>query len=240
MRRRLVISLLLAAASTAAACGGTYPSAEPATAPPAGEAPAAETGSGTETSAFAETGGTEPATPTEVHEPDPSPTLKPPLIVLESDAGRQKASPGTYCLTRVSEASEGEGICVDSAFQHPEELSVVQPGENVTISIVGADVVVPDGCSPADECASPVTIHPLGCGPEGSMSRFELSRHSTRWTVDLEPGAYELSVFAYFDGGGGTSGDLAGTVGLLVDPDRKPAVVPVDESLAVCPYPKQP
>jgi hypothetical protein len=240
MRRTLAISVLLAAAATAAACGGTYPSAEPATAPPVGGAPAAATGTGTETSAFAETGGTEPATPTEMPEPAPSPTLKPPSIVLKSDGGRQKTSPGTYCLSRVSETGEGEGICVDSAFQHPEELSVVHPGENVTISIAGADVIVPDGCSPADECASPVTIHPLGCGPERSVSRFELSRHSTRWTVDLEPGAYELSVFAYFDDGAGTSGDLAGTVGLLVDPDRKAAVVPVNESLAVCPYPKQP
>jgi len=240
MRRSLAILLLLAAAATAAACGGTYPAAEPAPAPPAGGSPVAATDSGTETSAFAETGGTEPATPTETPEPSSSSTLKPPSIVLESDGGRQKGSPGTYCLTRAREAGEGEGICVDSAFQHPEELSVVRPGENITISIAGADVVVPDGCSPANECASPVTIHPLGCGPARTEARFELSRHSTRWTVDLEPGAYELSVFAYFDDGAGTSGDLAGTVGLLVDPDRAPAVVPVDESLAVCPYPDQP
>ena len=50
---------------------------------------------------------------------------------------------------------------------------------------------------------------------------------------------YELWVFAYFDTGDGRSGDTS-ALGLLVDPDTGPAIVPVDKSLAVCPYPELP
>ncbi len=240
MRRWPVILAMLAVAAAASACGGTYPDAGAEADPPAAGAPAAETGFATETSGFSETSGTEAAT-TGTPEPAPAPELKPPPIVLKSEAGRQEAVFGSYCITSVSDSSnEGAGICTDSAFPHPKELTVARPGESIRITIVGTHLVVPAGCTPASGCASAVTIYPLGCGPERVVADFELSKATTRWDVDLQPGAYELSVFANFDDGAGTSGDVSGALGLLVDPDREPAIVPVDESLAVCPYPDQP
>ena len=38
----------------------------------------------------------------------------------------------------------------------------------------------------------------------------------TRWTVDLEPDAYEPDVFAYFESDAGATGDVSGTLGLTV------------------------
>jgi hypothetical protein len=38
----------------------------------------------------------------------------------------------------------------------------------------------------------------------------------TRWTVDLEPGAYELDVCGYFESDVGASGDVSGSLGLTV------------------------
>ena len=240
MRQGPAIIAMLAVAAAAAACGGTYPDAGAEAELPAAGAPAAETGFATETSEFSETGGTEP-TDTVATSAAPTPGPKPPPIVLNSEAGRQEAVFGSYCITSVSSnGEEGAGICTDSAFPHPQKLTVVRPGEPIRITIVGTHIVVPAGCTPASGCASAVTIYPLGCGPERAVADFELPKATTRWDVDLVPGAYELSVFANFDDGAGTSGDVSGALGLLVDPDREPAIMPVDASLAVCPYPEQP
>jgi hypothetical protein len=236
MRTWPAILALLAAAAAAAACGGTYPDAGAEAEPPAAAAPATETGFATETAAFSETGGTEAADTVATSEP-PTPGPKPPPIVLNSEAGRQKAVFGSYCITSVSSSGEGQGICTDAAFPHPKELSVVHPDETVTIAIEGTALDT-SHCSPS--CPSMVTVYRLGCGPERTVTTFELESATMPWDVALEPGAYELSVFAYFDDGAGTSGDVAGTLGLLVEPDREPAIIPIDESLAVCPYPEQP
>jgi hypothetical protein len=248
MRRRLVILALLAVAATLTACGGTNPEAGPEAEPadvgalPPETGPLVVTDEFTETSELAETGGGEPAVTSGIPEPTPDPSipeLKPPPIFLESDAGRQEAVQGGYCLTRVNESGAGEGICTDTAFPHPDELSVVRPGDTITITLEGADIVVSTGCSQASTCPI-VTIYPLGCGPDRAVAEFELIGSTTAWKVELEPGAYELLVFLYFDDGAGTSGDVSGAVGLLVDREREPAIVPVEEGHAVCPYPEQP
>ena len=100
-----------------------------------------------------------------------------------------------------------------------------------------ATLSVPEGSTGV---SSNVIVYPLGCGPDRAVADFELESASMSWAVDLEPGAYELTVFAYFDDGEGTTGDASGGLGLLVDPEREPAVIPVDGTLAVCPYPEQP
>jgi hypothetical protein len=239
-RGRLLVTLLsVGAAACLAACGGTVPEAGPEKPPPVAATPPAETAEPPpDTGGFSET--TETATATTVAEPEPdgAPELRPPPIVLVTEAGRQEAVQGSYCITKVSPSGEGEGVCADTAFPHPRELSVVRPGEQVTIEIAGASLRTNGGCSPA--CASTVTVHPLGCGPEQAVASFELESASMAWVVDLEPGGYELVAFAYFETGDGSSGDTSGGLGVLVDPDREPAIIPVDERLAVCPYPEQP
>jgi hypothetical protein len=237
-RSRLLPALVALLAGTAlGACGGTAPVAEPDAPPPELGAPPAETGTPAETSGFAETGGGEPATTSTEPERPPGSEPKPPPIVLVTHAGRQEAVQGSYCVTQVSESGEGQGACADAAFVHPTQLSVVGPGEAVTIEVSDATVTVPEGSSGV---SSTVAVYPLGCGPDRAVGDFDLESASMSWAVDLEPGAYELGVFAYFETEDGRSGDTYGVLGLLVDPGTGPAIVPVDKSLAVCPYPEPP
>ena len=211
---------------------------EPETPPPDVGAQPAETGASAETSGFTETGSGEPSETSAEPERAPDSELEPPPIMLESEAGRQEAVQGSYCITHVSESGESAGVCADTAFPHPNELSLVAPGANVTIEVAEATLSVPEGSTGV---SSNVIVYPLGCGPDRGRCRLRgLESASMSWAVVFEPGAYEFTVFAYFDDGKGTTGDASGGLGLLVDPEREPAVIPVDGTLAVCPYPEQP
>jgi hypothetical protein len=238
-RSRLLIALLSVwAAAALAACGGTVPEASPDKEPPVAATLPAETAEPPpDTGGFSETTETAIATTVAEPEPDGAPELRPPPIVLVTEAGRQEAVQGSYCVTKVSASGQGEGVCADTGFPHPEKLSVVRPGERVTLEMAGASRATTGDCSP--RCASTVTVHPLGCGPERAVTSFELESATMPWVVDLEPGAYELAVFAYFEAEDGASGDTSGAIGLIVVPDRKQAVITVDETLAVCPYREQ-
>jgi hypothetical protein len=236
-RSRLLPALVALLAGTAlAACGGTDPAAEPEAPPSDLGAPPAETGGSADTSGFAGTGSVESA---ETSRPEPSSGSepKPPPIALVTDAGRQDAVQGSYCVTQVSESGESRGVCVDAGFVHPAELSIVAPGGSVTIEVSDATLSIPDASSGV---SSTVTVYPLGCGPDRAVADFELESASMSWAVELEPGAYELGVFAYYETEDGKSGDTYGVLGLLVDPETGPPIVPVDKSLAVCPYPELP
>jgi hypothetical protein len=233
--RPFVALVSVGAAACLAACGGTVPEAGPEKPPPVAATPSAETAEPPpDTGGFSET--TETATTTTVAEPEPDggPELRPPPIVLVTEAGRQEAVQGSYCITKVSPSGEGEGVCADTDVPHPKKLTVVAPGEQVTIEVTGASL------RKCPACVSTVIVHPLGCGPERAVASFELESASMRWSAALEPGGYELVVFAYFETGDGSSGDTSGGLGVLVDPDRESAVTPVDETLPVCPYPEHP
>jgi hypothetical protein len=124
----------------------------------------------------------------------------PPAIELVSEAGRQRAAPGSYC---VDDPQAGVGQCVDyEAPAGPEQLSVVRPGERVTIALVGSSAV--DGSA---------SVRRRGCDEELASVPLE---PETRWEVDLEPGAYELQIFTTFEAGR-ASGDTSGVLGMVVD-----------------------
>jgi hypothetical protein len=124
----------------------------------------------------------------------------PPAIELVSEAGRQRAAPGSYC---VDDPQAGVGQCVDyEAPAGPEQLSVVRPGERVTIALVGSSAV--DGSA---------SVRRRGCDEELASVPLE---PETRWEVDLEPGAYELQIFTTFEAGT-ASGDTSGVLGMVVD-----------------------
>lgn len=140
---------------------------------------------------------------------------RPPALELVSDAGRQRAAQGSYCVN-----GPDSGECVEfEAPAGPEQLSVVRPGEVVTIVLTpvsgvdGTASVRRRGC---DEQLASVVLHP-----------------ETHWTVDLEPGAYELQIFTTFELGS-TSGDTSGVLGLLVDADAPLEVRPAGQPVA-CP-----
>jgi len=146
------------------------------------------------------------------------PNTRPPAIVLVSEAGKQVAVAGSSCVTYTDpDTGEGSGVCSDSTWPHPTKVSVVRPGETVSVLLSGATV---------DEEGS-VGVLPLGC--EHDVLRtidLPAGKQSTAFPVDLDPGAYELYVFARFKADDGRSGDASGSVGLLVDEDASVGIEP--------------
>jgi hypothetical protein len=185
--------------------GGGTPA--PATAPP-------ETG-------FSETSEEAPATTSAEPSPTP-PELEIPAIVLESVAGRQKAVQESHCVQATDSAGTSVGMCGDTPDLDPKRLSVVHPGDTVTISVPGATLSGGSG----------ISIRPLGCH-DRQVASVPLETEGVTWTIDLPPGAYEMQVFVLFETGE-ASGDSAGSLGLLVDPSREPAVIRARPRFFVC------
>jgi hypothetical protein len=133
---------------------------------------------------------------------------QPPPFVLASVAGRQVGVQSTYCITGPT-----VGTCADYVeIGPPRRLSVVRPGE--TVQLVLEDVVTAEG---------DVSVVRLGC--DRQLSSLALAGPTTEWTVDLEPGSYELEAFAVFETAS-TNGDTSASLGLLVDESATPEVVP--------------
>jgi hypothetical protein len=141
-----------------------------------------------------------------------------PPVVLESLAGRQEAVRGSSCVA--NGGGGGVAVCSDPGAVHPGWLSVVRPGETVTVALVGASLVGSSGVARA---------RPLGCGGTEATT-FPLDRTRTVWKVALAPGAYELEVAVAFETADGRSGDVSGALGLLVDPEREPGILPASVS----------
>jgi hypothetical protein len=154
--------------------------------------------------------------------PDSSPRA--PKLVLESSAGSQTAVPGSSCIT-----GEGFGVCSDTGHPRPKQLSIVRPGEVITVSLEQSQVVRVEDCSGGRErdCIGAIKVHPLGCEKLVAYTIALEPGKTTRWKVAVLPGAYELETFAYFESDDGrTSGDVSGAFGLYVDSSRSLDVVP--------------
>jgi hypothetical protein len=201
-------------------------------------------GCGAETEATgppASSGDAEPAVTVQpsATEADPS-ELQAPRIVLQSPYGDQMAVQGSYCVQYVDDATgEGQGACNDSAAVSPRKVTAVAAGDEVRFVFAGAEIASPSGCHGDDtqDCIGSVRVKPLGCD-ERKVDRVPLALGpETRWMVDLQPGAYRLDVFGYFESDEGATGDVSGTLGLTVaGPKRWDAlgVLAVDPAL-VCP-----
>jgi hypothetical protein len=168
---------------------------------------------------------------------DEAEKTKPPPIVLEAAVGRQEAVPGSFCVDYVDEASGyGVGTCGDSERPSPKQLSTVRFGEEVRLGLKGAEVVRPEGCVSEDEqsCIGTAAVHPLGCAKK-TVAEIPLAvGPATTWRVELDSGAYEVEVFAYFDAPDGRSGDVSGAVGLLVDETAPLEIVPRSDADPAC------
>jgi hypothetical protein len=186
-----------------AGCGeATRETAVPASSGPTEPSGVTETSSG---AAETSTGVTETSTP----------PVRPPEIVLASAAGKQIALLGSYCVTATDESTgQSQGLCADSMWPHPKRVSVVHPGDSVSVVLSDANVRK-DGS---------VTVLPLGC-EHTVVKTIPLTpgQQSTAFAVDLDPGAYELQVFAPFKAAA-SSGDVSGALGLVVAPDA-PATI---------------
>ena len=174
--------------------------------------------------------GESPASTSQVPETATSPPLaeaertKPPEIVLESDAGRQVAVGGGFCVTYVDEESgQGTGLCTDMEQPSPEQLSTVRPGEEIAILVEESEV---DGRA---------IVRRLGCD-RPALARIPLGPGAaTTWQVDLAPGAYELELFLTFETADGRSGDTSAALGMLVDANAPLEIVPVPTGPVDCP-----
>lgn len=209
MRAILAIVATLAVTSIAAGCGQTASG-------PAGDAPAVATSMpDAGTTAGAPTG--------------------PPAIVLVSAAGTQRATPGSSC---VSSESGGTGVsgCLDTALPVPDEVTVVHPGDRVTIRLVGVHAVRAEGCHARDRsCIGEADVTPAGCsGPPLGRAAFEAGASETTLTVSLSPGTYDVRVYAAFAGEDGRSGDVSGALGLRVDPGAARAILPAEKPRSDC------
>jgi hypothetical protein len=82
-----------------------------------------------------------------------------------------------------------------------------------------------------------VVIRPLGCANK-EVGTFELpaGEPGAVSRIDLDPGAYQLDVFARFASNDGRHGDLSGALGILVDPDQKRDILPA-RLFPVCQFP---
>jgi len=144
-------------------------------------------------------------------------SYSPPPLVLASEGGRQRAAQESYCIS----VPGGATLCADSpAGIEPFWLSVVRPKEHVTIRVRGATTA--DGS---------VYVHPRGC-ERGFLQSFKIKRPTKRWVVHLDPGRYELSVFARFTMDDGRAGHASVQLGLLVSTTRKQGLIPANDSLA--------
>ena len=167
--------------------------------------------------------------------------MKAPAIVLESGKGHQEAVPGSICVFSLDpDSGEGEGSCGDTGPIHPNAITGVAAGDEVTFAFIGAKVVHAGGCEGADEqiCIGSVSVRPLGCGRPEVESVPLVPGRETRWTVDLKPGAYQLDVFAYFESDTGATGDVTGSLGLTVPGGKEYDVLGVraiEPSMWVCP-----
>jgi photosystem II stability/assembly factor-like uncharacterized protein len=147
----------------------------------------------------------------------------PPPIFLVSEAGFQRAAQGSFCLTITNDDGTGIGLCADTVDPEPRRLSIVRPGERVTIRLRGATFA-----------AGRVSVHPRGC-EDRVRWRFRLTGPTTRWTVpriSRPEKRFELDVSAVFRTADGRSGDTWGTLGLLVSKTRARDVIPAGDSLA--------
>lgn len=154
-----------------------------------------------------------PASTSAVEEPTRSEeeeeeALRPPAILLASAAGTQEGVPGSSCVH-----TAGVGICSDTDEPDPGQLSVVRPGETVRVSVAGAEAAT-----------GKLRILPLGCS--AALLSIPLAGATTRWTVELDPGLYELDVFVGSFETPWSTGDASASLGLLVDESAPLELVP--------------
>ncbi len=181
-----------------------------------------------------ESAGAEPIESTKESSPEPPVEDQgPPDVLLESGAGRQVGVVGSHC---VEDLAAGFGKCADGTRPEAKRASVVRPGETITLALDGARAVKAKGCHSRDaSCIGEARVAPAGCKSVGVARVFLERGPETKWRADLEPGAYELQVFVYFEADDGRTGDVSAALGLVVHPDAERRIVPMPAAAAVCP-----
>jgi hypothetical protein len=146
-------------------------------------------------------------------------------ILLTSEVGTQDAAL-MPCVRFMTSENDWRPVCREGVpALRPSSLSVVRPGETITISFPGAQVENPSGCR---ETCGATLVQPLGCKDRPLDSFQLLDGDSTEWRVDLPPGRYELDVYAEVRTDEGRKVFTMGDFGLVVDDALSPQIRPVD------------
>lgn len=134
----------------------------------------------------------------------------PPVVTLVSKSPPQEAVWGSYCV------SVEWTLCADYPNVEPRWLSVVRPGERVTIVFEKTKSVTGD-----------VWVHKRGCEDDPPKRTFAITRARTRWTVPRSfRGRFELNLeAAEFRTVDGRAGDMSATLGILVSKTRPESLV---------------
>ena len=150
----------------------------------------------------------------------------PPAIYVVTRAGRQRAAPGKSCVLTVGQGrGEGPASCeIPEGPVRPSAVSVVHPGDELAVSIPRTKIIRRPGCDDARECGGRAALRGFPCGRREVRS-FALRGGTTRWNVDVPPGAYALEVSIDFTTANELTGDATAVAGLLVDAGRRRAVV---------------
>jgi hypothetical protein len=144
---------------------------------------------------------------------------RPPVIVLDSGSPNQRAVWGTFCVTVPPDPGKSVYVtlCADAADDsEPRRLSVVRPGERITIAFRKTKKV-----------RGIVGVYKRGCEDEPPRATFKLRSAKTRWVVPREfRWRFELSIFARFETRDGRSGDTEAALGLFVSTTRERGLLP--------------
>ena len=154
----------------------------------------------------------------------PNDFVEPPPIVMTSTAGRQEAATlgGCFRQGNSTQCSAGMGITPAFGGSLASEVSVVRPGERVTIAVAGA--------APTQRL---LVVRPLGCSTR-VLAAHVLDRDQLDWRVELPPGAYEIGVGVGSFRTEDASGSVEGALGLLVDASRPLEILPADAHTQLC------
>ena len=135
---------------------------------------------------------------------------------MTSRAGFQRAAQESFCV-RVPPHDGQPGVvrCGDSLDRPPRRLSVVRPGEVVTIRVGSATAI------------RGARAYVKVLGRDTFFGSFRLTQPVTRLRVNLRPRAYEVEIFANYEMADGRTGDTTASLGILVDRKRPLRLLPL-------------
>jgi hypothetical protein len=143
----------------------------------------------------------------------------PPVIKLLSGSPAQRAVWGSFCVTVTDDHVH---LCVDGVNPEPRWLSVVRPGERITLRF-----------RQTLEASGDVFVYKRGCERAQPRWTFAITGPETRWRVPpWSRGRFELSLGATFATVDGRSGDTSAALGILSSKTRERGLLPNRDRLA--------
>jgi hypothetical protein len=144
---------------------------------------------------------------------------RPPVIVLDSKSPNQRSDWGSFCVSVPPDPGDSVGVtlCAEAPDDpEPRSLSVVRPGERITIVF-----------RKTKDVSGTVGVYKRGCEDQPPRRTLEITHPRTQWRVpSFFRGRFEISLFAYFATVDGRSGSTQGALGFFVSKKRERGLIP--------------